>query len=149
MNEKLVAVDKRRKLAASATVIASNLMQPKHSRRTALVSLAPVCCCCGCGRNQLLDKFFASAMATGMKEYEAAIAPVKRQLWLDCFASGDLSHTTTVLELGIGTGPNLQFYPPSSDLKVIGKHVRQFWATLLLSSHNLPDRLSRRNQGFS
>jgi hypothetical protein len=44
-------------------------------------------------------------MATTMQQYEAEIAPLKRRLFADTVASG-----TDVLELGMGTGPNLRYY---------------------------------------
>lgn len=69
-----------------------------------------------------MDRLFASAMSDGMKEYEEAVAPLKRRLFAQLLSpapagfSGAAAAPTTaavplqVLELGIGTGPNLQFY---------------------------------------
>lgn len=44
-------------------------------------------------------------MATTMQQYETEIAPLKRRLFSAAVAPG--AH---VLELGMGTGPNLHFY---------------------------------------
>jgi SAM-dependent methyltransferase len=60
--------------------------------------------------------------ATGMQEYEAAIAPLKQALFSQLFAplttstitAASSSSTFNVLEVGIGTGPNFPFYPSSS-----------------------------------
>jgi hypothetical protein len=48
-------------------------------------------------------------MAQGMRSYEAQIAPVKRQLFQQIRASAG-SGAVRVLEIGIGTGPNLEYY---------------------------------------
>jgi hypothetical protein len=44
-------------------------------------------------------------MATTMQQYEAEVAPLKRRLF-----AGAVSPGTDVLELGMGTGPNLRYY---------------------------------------
>lgn len=44
-------------------------------------------------------------MATTMEQYEAEIAPLKRQLFSAAVVPGN-----EVLELGMGTGPNLKYY---------------------------------------
>lgn len=93
-----------------------------------------LCGLCGCrtagqaqattDRNLLYDKFFASAMKYGMDEYEAAIKPIKTRLFQELVSSlvftdvaGDADGARSsaggpkkVLEVGIGTGPNLPFY---------------------------------------
>ena len=44
-------------------------------------------------------------MATTMEQYEAEVAPLKRQLF-----SAAVAPNADILELGMGTGPNLQYY---------------------------------------
>ncbi|KAL2653108.1 hypothetical protein R1flu_021236 [Riccia fluitans] len=51
------------------------------------------------------EEFFARVMESGMDSYEAAVAGYKR----DLFEMLDDS-VETMLELGIGTGPNLKYY---------------------------------------
>lgn len=57
------------------------------------------------------DKWFAWNMANGMREYEAEVAPVKRQLF-GAIPGGirGLVSRASVLEVGLGTGPNLSYY---------------------------------------
>lgn len=50
-------------------------------------------------------RYFALGMATTMQQYEAEIAPLKRRLFADA-----VTPDTDVLELGMGTGPNLRYY---------------------------------------
>lgn len=70
---------------------------------------------CGCGlcayaarSSTGYQRFFAYAMATGMGEYEEKIAPVKRDLFSKAFDQGPVQN---VVEVGMGTGPNLQYIP--------------------------------------
>lgn len=44
-------------------------------------------------------------MATTMQQYEAEVAPLKRRLFSAAVAPG-----ARILELGMGTGPNLVYY---------------------------------------
>ncbi|KAF6264409.1 S-adenosyl-L-methionine-dependent methyltransferase [Scenedesmus sp. NREL 46B-D3] len=98
-------------------------------RRELLGGLAPYCCCgsCASNRRDWYDKFFALSMATGMQDYEAAVAPLKQALFSQLFvpladgagaatasSSSSSSSTFSVLEVGIGTGPNFQFYPSAA-----------------------------------
>ena len=91
------------------------------------------------GRNSFMDKLFANAMAQGMREYEESIKPVKASLFADLNAhlhvvssdsdsasslatstsqplllskQGTVAGKASVMELGCGAGPNLQFYDP-------------------------------------
>lgn len=50
-------------------------------------------------------RYFALGMATAMAQYEAEIAPLKRRLFAAAVAPKN-----EVLELGMGTGPNLKYY---------------------------------------
>jgi SAM-dependent methyltransferase len=73
----------------------------------------------GSSRNAFLDRVFAENMYTGMKEYEEAIAPVKAKLFSRLRPAGVVSPSPSpssstslyVVEIGCGTGPNLQYYP--------------------------------------
>jgi SAM-dependent methyltransferase len=60
-------------------------------------------------RNAMADASFARSMSSGMRQYEAAIAPTKRKLF------GSLLSTlptegAVVVELGLGTFPNAPYY---------------------------------------
>jgi hypothetical protein len=71
----------------------------------------PTGCACGCSlfvRADWYDKYFAYAMATGMEDYEEVIAPFKQQLF-DKLWAGDAG-PKDILDIGMGTGPNLKFY---------------------------------------
>eukprot|EP00884_Botryococcus_braunii_P007325 jgi/Botrbrau1/16594/Bobra.0068s0024.1 len=92
----------------------------KLNRRTVLNGV----CCSSCfcmGRGGWYDKFFAYVMATGMERYEAAVAPVKNELfdtvWLES------TKPRNILEIGIGTGPNLKYIKArsgSADIRITG-----------------------------
>jgi hypothetical protein len=72
---------------------------------------SPPGCACGCSlfaRADWYDKYFAYAMATGMEDYEEVIAPFKQQLF-DRLWAGDAG-PKDILDIGMGTGPNLKFY---------------------------------------
>lgn len=61
---------------------------------------------------------FAATMDGGMKEYEARITERKRALF------SLIPPTSTVLDIGIGTGPNLRYFPPQCS--VIGVEPNGF-----------------------
>ena len=58
------------------------------------------------GRWRWYDRYFAYSMAVGMQEYEQEIAACKRRLFNELFQS-DIQE---LLEVGMGTGPNLRYY---------------------------------------
>ncbi|KAK3027338.1 hypothetical protein RJ639_040430 [Escallonia herrerae] len=61
------------------------------------------------------EEFFASVMDTSMKAYEAEISGYKLQLF------GNLrGKANKILEIGIGTGPNLKYYTGDTTVNVIG-----------------------------
>ena len=73
---------------------------------------------CGCGlctyalrTSSAYQEFFACAMATGMAEYEEQIAPTKQKLFAAAFERGPVQ---SMMEIGMGTGPNLRHIPPSA-----------------------------------
>ena len=56
-----------------------------------------------------------------MDKYEVEIAPVKRRLFADL---ADSERSLSIVELGIGAGPNLQYYarPDRAD-RIVGVDV--------------------------
>ena len=62
-----------------------------------------------------------------MAEYEASIAPVKRRLFAqlieDLRATAPAGAPPRLLEMGIGTGPNLPYYASSALLAENGLHI--------------------------
>ncbi|XP_023731317.1 uncharacterized protein LOC111879072 [Lactuca sativa] len=62
------------------------------------------------------EEFYATAMDTTMKSYETEIAGYKSQLFANLTGK-----PANILEIGIGTGPNLKYYASAtSDANVIG-----------------------------
>ncbi|CAH1414224.1 unnamed protein product [Lactuca virosa] len=62
------------------------------------------------------EEFYATAMDTTMKSYETEIAGYKSQLFANLTGKA-----ANILEIGIGTGPNLKYYASAtSDANVIG-----------------------------
>jgi len=102
------------------------LIGPSFRRRALLLSGLP-CGCLACSgataasvppRNQWRDSFFAQAMNTGMGEYEELLQPVKTALFADVLGNGG-EKALKVVEVGIGTAPNLKYYP-RKDIEVVG-----------------------------
>lgn len=79
----------RRNLLKSTTAIGA----------ATLLNASPVCACC------IASERFADLMENDMVEYEKRIAKRKTQLF------SFLRPNTTILDVGIGTGPNLAFIP--------------------------------------
>ncbi|OMO93245.1 Zinc finger, RING-type [Corchorus capsularis] len=61
------------------------------------------------------EEFYASVMDTSMKSYEAEIAGYKSQIFRELRGKAK-----RVLEIGIGTGPNLEYYADNNDVQVFG-----------------------------
>ncbi|XVE85839.1 hypothetical protein DITRI_Ditri17bG0123600 [Diplodiscus trichospermus] len=61
------------------------------------------------------EEFYASSMDSGMKSYEAEIAGYKSQIFRKL-----KGNAKRVLELGIGTGPNLEYYADNKEVQVFG-----------------------------
>ncbi|XAR65209.1 hypothetical protein NMG60_11009239 [Bertholletia excelsa] len=61
------------------------------------------------------EELYASFMERGTKTYEAEVAKYKSQLFTNLRGTAE-----TVLEVGIGTGPNLKYYANGSSVYVIG-----------------------------
>ncbi|KAI8477362.1 MAG: S-adenosyl-L-methionine-dependent methyltransferase [Monoraphidium minutum] len=94
-------------------------------RRTLLGGVAPILCCgcprCGGAAQERqragwYDRYFAAAMHSQMGVYESAIAPVKERLFSQLLAPGGAAAPAgggggalRLLEIGIGTGPNLSY----------------------------------------
>ncbi|KAE9615503.1 putative S-adenosyl-L-methionine-dependent methyltransferase [Lupinus albus] len=61
------------------------------------------------------EEFYASVMNSATKSYEAEVARYKSQIF-----SGLKGKALKILEVGIGTGPNLSYYAGNSDVQVVG-----------------------------
>ncbi|KAI4328464.1 hypothetical protein L6164_020817 [Bauhinia variegata] len=61
------------------------------------------------------EELYASVLNSAMKSYEAEVARYKSQVFSDLRGNAQ-----KVLEIGIGTGPNLKYYANDSDTQVIG-----------------------------
>ncbi|GMP58327.1 hypothetical protein CsSME_00022035 [Camellia sinensis var. sinensis] len=61
------------------------------------------------------EELFAFVMAKGSKAYEAQVAGFKSQIFTNLRGKDK-----TVLELGIGTGPNLKYYASDNGVRVFG-----------------------------
>ncbi|GMP58323.1 hypothetical protein CsSME_00022034 [Camellia sinensis var. sinensis] len=61
------------------------------------------------------EELFAFVMAKGSKAYEAQAARFKTQIFTNLRGKDK-----TVLELGIGTGPNLKYYASDNGVRVFG-----------------------------
>lgn len=135
----------------------SRQQQAAIGRRRLLAVAAPVVCC-GCPscrpRNSWMDRSFAEAMSGGMADYELAIAPVKRQLFgqllgslraggsagaadacSEAASSASQPSTPTVLDVGIGAGPNLPYYRRSGrNVNIVGVDPNPFMRSHLEAS---------------
>lgn len=117
--------------------------RPRGGRRR-LLSAVPILAC-GCStcrrRNAMADRAFAESMAHSMVDYEAAVAPLKRQLFaqlLDglargagggssCRGGGGAGDLPAVLEVGIGAGPNMPYLRRNgADIRVLGVDPNPF-----------------------
>lgn len=66
-------------------------------------------------RSDWYEEFYASAMNNSMKSYEVEIASYKSQLF-----SKLRGQAKEVVEIGIGTGPNLKYYVNGVGMRVFG-----------------------------
>ncbi|XP_021912020.1 methyltransferase-like protein 7A [Carica papaya] len=66
------------------------------------------------------EEFYASVLNTSMESYEAEIAGYKLQLFDNL-----LEKAKKILEIGIGTGPNLKYYAGHTDVEVFGVDPNQ------------------------
>uniref|UniRef100_A0A0D9VKY7 Methyltransferase type 11 domain-containing protein n=1 Tax=Leersia perrieri TaxID=77586 RepID=A0A0D9VKY7_9ORYZ len=66
-------------------------------------------------RPEWYEKFYARAMDKFMKPYEAEIAEYKSKLFSQLMAPGK-----NILELGVGTGPNLKYYANADGVNIVG-----------------------------
>ncbi|KAF0935221.1 hypothetical protein E2562_031258 [Oryza meyeriana var. granulata] len=76
-------------------------------------------------RPEWYEKFYATAMDKFMKPYEAEIAEYKSKLFSQLVAAGK-----NILELGVGTGPNLKYYANADGVNIVGvdpnKHMEEY-----------------------
>lgn len=87
-------------------------------------------------RSDIVKKLFAEGMETGMLEYERSIASVKHQLF------SKISPSDQVVDVGIGTGPNLRFLPRG--VQVVGVDPNEYmwpYAMAKASSNGIDLRL--------
>ncbi|CAG9463468.1 unnamed protein product [Pedinophyceae sp. YPF-701] len=94
---------------------------PRAGRRATLFGIT--CGCPACARRARAgegasenagwyDGIYARMLDEGMEDYNATVEPLKRRLFGELWeAIGSQPH---VVELGIGTAPNLKFYPPGA-----------------------------------
>ncbi|CAL0308098.1 unnamed protein product [Lupinus luteus] len=61
------------------------------------------------------EEFYAWVMNSATKSYEAEVAMYKTQIFSDLKGKA-----LKILEVGIGTGPNLSYYASNSDVQVVG-----------------------------
>ncbi|KAH1059784.1 hypothetical protein GLYMA_02G109300v4 [Glycine max] len=61
------------------------------------------------------EEFYASVMNSATKDYEAEVAMYKSQIFGNLKGKG-----LRILEIGIGTGPNLSYYASGSGVEVVG-----------------------------
>lgn len=108
----------------------SNRSRIQGSRRDVLGSILVPCCCGLCKpKDGWYDKFFAGVMASGMDAYEEAVMPMKLKLLSGARKEG--GGPQSVLEIGIGAGPNLQYLTcstliPAEGLTVTGVDPNPF-----------------------
>jgi ubiquinone/menaquinone biosynthesis C-methylase UbiE len=71
------------------------------------------------------EEFYAIALDRGMKSYDKEIAGYKEQL-----LNPLKGEAKTILELGIGTGPNIKYYASGKNVSVVGvdpnKHMEKY-----------------------
>lgn len=83
----------------------------------------------------MLDRLFAENMFTGMADYEASIAPLKRRLFSQLApAGGAAGRPLEVVEIGAGTGPNLPFYPEKAHTRVTAVDPNAFMRPYFLKN---------------
>ncbi|KAL0045773.1 hypothetical protein WJX82_004006 [Trebouxia sp. C0006] len=90
------------------------------TRRDLLVgSCGNVCACTTrikSGRWHWYDRYFAYSMAYGMQDYEEQIAGFKTGLFADLFTC----QIHSMLEVGMGTGPNLKYLAAQKSVSIVG-----------------------------
>lgn len=88
-----------------STSLPSLALEPNSSSMEMLKQIHPP-------RSDWYEEFYASVLNYGMKEYEAEVADYKSQLFKKLRGQAE-----EVLEIGVGTGPNLKYY--ASDARMV------------------------------
>ncbi|KAJ4961525.1 hypothetical protein NE237_021435 [Protea cynaroides] len=94
--------------AALLPIFPSNASELKPDQTAMLKRIHPP-------RPEWFEEFYALVLEKGMKTYEAEVAGYKAELF-----SKLRGRSKKVLELGIGTGPNLKYYASDGDVLVYG-----------------------------
>lgn len=86
-------------------------------------------------RDGFRDQAFARGMASGMKQYEAAVAPTKAALFA-ALLGGLPTKGASVVELGMGSFPNARFYNDGTDraLDIVGVDPNDSMVSYALSA---------------
>uniref|UniRef100_A0A0E0CRF1 Methyltransferase type 11 domain-containing protein n=1 Tax=Oryza meridionalis TaxID=40149 RepID=A0A0E0CRF1_9ORYZ len=94
-------------------------------------------------RPEWYEKFYATAMDKFMKPYEAEIAQYKSKLFSQLMTAGK-----NILELGVGTGPNLKYYANADGVNIVGvdpnKHMEEYARAAAVSAGLPPSNFTFR-----
>jgi hypothetical protein len=83
--------------------------------------MACPCCLPAEVKSGWYSRFFAYVLAHGMARYEAAVAPVKHQLFAQLLAG---SEQPVILDMGVGAGPNLKYIAELSSAAKVATCVK-------------------------
>lgn len=128
------------------------------SRRTSVAIGTVFCGCWNCCNSQadtlspfgdglhgsaLMKQLFAATMDSSMQEYENSIASVKVRLFNDIFEMDDTdfqgSYPRRLVDVGVGTGPNLRYFSHIDNLKIVGVDPNPYMRPYLMDNMNSLD----------
>uniref|UniRef100_J3LH09 Methyltransferase type 11 domain-containing protein n=2 Tax=Oryza brachyantha TaxID=4533 RepID=J3LH09_ORYBR len=94
-------------------------------------------------RPEWYEKMYATAMDRFMKPYEAEISEYKSKLFSQLMTAGK-----DILELGVGTGPNLKYYANADGVNIVGvdpnKHMEEYARAAAVSAGLPPSNFTFR-----